>query len=218
MNRPADEMEEVQVNPDEQTLRANRLRKEAISTGKRDTWIKWTVILGAGAAVLGLAWKPAKEFLLDRDISIGRIVDVQSSTSGDAELPSIDLETATPDEIALYAERKREYEQAQQIKQRARDELAKQSGPAQLSDLTKLQWEFNNWKEAQDKENQRLNRLIGEKKFNAAIDVEGVAAQVTPYIIQQVLDTPEGRKWLEETIAWYVKRDIERFHPHKARE
>lgn len=216
MNRPADKMEEVHVDPDEQTLRANRLRKEAISTGKRDTWIKWTVILGVLAVLLATAWKPVKGFLFDRNISIGRIVDAQPSSG--TGLPSIDLETASPDEIALYAERKREYEQAQQIKQRARDELAKQSGPAQLSDLTKLQWEFNNWKEAQDKENQRLNRLIGEKKFNAAIDTQAVAAQVTPYIIQQVLDTPEGREWLEETIAWYVKRDIKRFHPHKARE
>lgn len=133
------------------------------------------------------------------------------------DLPEIDLATATPEDIEAYAKIKREKEQAALIAAR-QEELNEQHSDLTLEErIESLESQLSFEKIERENVYTELNDKIIKKQFqastlNGAIDYQQIVDRVTPLLIHQILDTPEGRKWLEETIAWYVKRDIEKYH------
>lgn len=228
----------------EQQLQADKLRDDtnrAIQMGKAKRK-KWIAIIGVavlGAGAIGFGWQPLKSMVVgvkDRYAA--------ATTAGPqitAAIPDIDLATATPEEIEAYATRKREALQAAEIQERERlqqleaiaaaeqakraEEQAKQDAEPPLGNSSaKITWLTERVQDLAAKQKSDFNLLndrIAAKRFNApaatnaSIDHEQLAAHIMPHLIQRVLDTPEGRDWLEDTVAWYVKRDIAKHHKHK---
>ena len=221
----------------EQQLQADKLRADTnraikIGKAKRRKWITWSAVglLGAGAVWFG--WQPLKSM-------VTRAQEVYARTATEAPeitvaVPDIDLATATPEEIEAYATLKREAIQAAEIEKRERLRQLQAIAAAQQAKTDNLplsegqsnqvQWVADNLKaltEKQDADFKLLNDRIAAKRFNApaaanaSIDYEHLADRIMPHLIQRVLDTQEGRDWLEDTVAWYVKRDIAKHHKHK---
>ena len=213
-----------------QQHRADKIRKQDFKDAKRDRWIKWIVVIVVLGWCAYFLFKPVTQFIKDKvpalSSRIGFINDapqLDAPTSTRFVLAPIDFETATPEEIEAYAAAKREAQQAAEIAQREREKNEQLKAPASLSDLGKLKWDLDNLTKKQSQDFKLLDGRINQKVFDASngqttIDPHALVDAIKPLLIKEILDTPEGRDWLEQTIAWYVKRDIERFHPHKSRE
>lgn len=227
----------------EQQLQADKLRADtnrAIKIGKAKRR-KWITIIGVavlGAGAIGFGWQPLKSMVVGVKDRYAAATEEPQITAG---IPDIDLATATPEEIEAYATRKREALQAAEIQERARlqqleaiaaaeqakraEEQAKQAEePPPGNSSAKITWITERLQALAAKQKSDFNLLndrIAAKRFNApaatnaSIDHEQLAAHIMPHLIQRVLDTPEGRDWLEDTVAWYVKRDIAKHHKHK---